>query len=233
MGIGQQSLGHAHRQERNAAGLDQRADIVVGLRIGCALAENDQRTFGASQHIERALDRRIRGDLRRRRVDDPDQRLRTGVGVDHLGEKLARQVEIDAARTAGNRGADRPREADADVCGMQHAERRLAQRLRDRKLVHLLVVALLQVDDLALRGARDQDHREAVGRGIGERGQTIEKAGSRYREADAGFFAQKARDRRRVAGTLFMPKRNHPDACGLRHAAEVRDRNARHRRRWC
>ena len=56
MGVGQQALGHAHRQERNAALLDQRADRVIGLRVGRAFAENDQRTLGAFEDVERALD---------------------------------------------------------------------------------------------------------------------------------------------------------------------------------
>ena len=67
MRVGQQALGHAHRQERNAALLDERADRVVGLRVGRALAEDDQRPLGALEHIERALDRIRRGNLRRRR----------------------------------------------------------------------------------------------------------------------------------------------------------------------
>src|SRR5262245_24821392 len=111
---------------------------------------------------------------------------------------------------------------------MQHAEGRLAELLGDRQLVHLLVVALLQVDDLALRGAADQDHREAVGRGIGERSQAVEKTGSRDREADAGLFCQIAGDGRCIAGVLLVAKRDDADACGLRHAAEVRDGNTRH-----
>ena len=151
-----------------------------------------------------------------------------GLGVHHLAEQLGRQIEIDAARTARHRGADRARHADADVGGMQHAERRLAERLGDRELVHLLVVALLQVDDLALGRARDQDHREAVGRGVGERGQAVEEAGRRHREADAGLLGQEAGDRGRIAGVLLVAEREHADARGLRHAAEIRDRDAGH-----
>ena len=101
----------------------------------------------------------------------------SGLRVDHLREQFARQIEIDAARTTGNRCADRARHADADVRGMQHAERRLAERLGNRQLVHLFVVALLQVDDLALGRAADQDHRKAVGRRIGQRRQAVEEAG--------------------------------------------------------
>ena len=143
-------------------------------------------------------------------------------------KQLGRQIEIDAARTARDGGADRARHADADVCGVQHAERRLAERLGDGELVHLLVVALLQVDDLALGRARDQDHREAVGGGVGERGQAVEKARRRDGEADAGLLGQEAGDRRRIAGVLLVAEREDADAGGLRHAAEVRDRDAGH-----
>ena len=111
---------------------------------------------------------------------------------------------------------------------MQHAERRLAEGLGDRQLVHLLVVALLQVDDLALGRAADQDHRKAVGRRIGQRGQTVEEAGSGHREANAGLLRQEAGDGRGVAGVLLMPERDDADAGGLRQTAEVRDRDARH-----
>ena len=101
MRVGEQSLSHAHGQERNAALLDERADRLVGLRIGRPLAENDQRPLGSAEHIQCPLDRGWRGKLRGRRIDDLDQGLRSGVCVYHLREKLGRQIEIDAARTAG------------------------------------------------------------------------------------------------------------------------------------
>ena len=151
MQVGQQALGHAHRQERRAALLDEILDGLVGLRIGRALAEDDQRTLGAFEHIERALDGGRGGDLRGCGVDHLDQRFPAGIRIHHLAEQFCRQIEIDAAGTAGDRGADRARKTDADVLGVQHAERRLAQRFCDGELVHLFIVALLQVDDLALR----------------------------------------------------------------------------------
>ena len=73
MRIRQKTLGHAHRQERNAALLDQPADSVIGLRVGCAFAENDQGTLGTLQDVERALDRRRSGDLGGCRVDHLDE----------------------------------------------------------------------------------------------------------------------------------------------------------------
>ncbi len=115
MGVWQKALGHAHRQERNAGLLDQGADGVVGLGIGRALAEQAQRTFGALEHIERALDGGGSRKLGRSRVDHFHQRLGAGIGIHHLREQFRRQIEIDAAGTAGHSRADRAGHGDADV----------------------------------------------------------------------------------------------------------------------
>ena len=40
----------------DAALLDERADRIIGLRVGRALAQDDQRTLGALEHVEGALD---------------------------------------------------------------------------------------------------------------------------------------------------------------------------------
>ena len=68
----------------------------------------------------------------------------------HLREKLGRQIKVDAARSAGQSRADCARHADADVGRVQHAESRLAERLGNSQLIHLFVIALLQINDLAL-----------------------------------------------------------------------------------
>ncbi|MGY4297090.1 hypothetical protein ACVWXN_005185 [Bradyrhizobium sp. i1.4.4] len=94
--------------------------------------------------------------------------------------------------------------------------------------IHLFVVALLEVDDLALGGARDQDHRVAVGGGVRERGETVEEAGRRHREADAGLLGEVAGNARGVAGVLLVAEGDHANTFGLRHAAQIRDRDARH-----
>lgn len=70
MRIRQQALGHAHRQERNAALLDQGADRVIVLRVRGALAEDNERALGALKDIERTLDGCRSGELGRRRVDN-------------------------------------------------------------------------------------------------------------------------------------------------------------------
>ena len=170
----------------------------------------------------------MQGSAGRGRVDHLDQRLLAGLGVHHLREQLGGQVEVDAARAARNGGANGARDADADVLGVQHAEGRLAQRLGDGELIHFLVVALLQIDDLAFRRAGNLDHRETVRRGVGERGQSVQEAGRRYGEADAGLLGQEPGDGGGVAGVLLVAERKHADARGLGHAAEIRDRDAGH-----
>ncbi len=226
MRVGQQALGHRHRQVGDAGLFHQRADIRIGLRVRRALAENDQRPLGALQQVERALHGVRRRDLAWRGIDHLDQRVLPGFRVDRLREQLGRQVEIDAARAAGDRGADRARHADADVLGVQDAERGLGVRPGDGELVHLLVVALLQIDDLALARAADEDHREAVGGGVGERRQSVEKAGGGHREADARFLRHEAGDGRGIPGVLLMAEGDHAYACRLQLAREVGDRDA-------
>ena len=110
---------------------------------------------------------------------------------------------------------------------MQHPEGRFAKRLGNRQLVHLFVVTLLQVDNLALARAADQNHREAVGGGIGQRCQAIEKARGRNRQANARLLRQETSRRGSIAGVLLVTKRNHAYAGRLRLAREVGDRDAR------
>jgi hypothetical protein len=183
------------------------ANGLVGLGVGRALAENDQWAFRALEHLEGTLDGRGRRDLCRRGIDHLDEGLAAGFGADHLSEQLRRQVEVDPARASGHRGADRSRDTDADVLGVQDAVGGLAQRLGDGELVHLLVVALLQVDDLALGRAGDEDHGEAVGGGVRECGQAVEEARRRYGEADARLLREVPGDGGGIAGVLFMPER--------------------------
>ena len=224
--VGQQALGHGHGQVGDAGPFHQRANIRIGLRVRRALAENDQRTLRGPEQIERALHGVRRRDLARRRIDHLDQRILPRFRVDGLREQLGRQVEIDAARTAGESSADRPRHAHADVLGVQDPERGLGVRPGDGELVHLLVVALLQVDDLALARAADEDHRKAVGGGIGERRQSIQKAGGGHGEADAGLLRHEAGDGSGIPGVLLMAEGDHAQPGALQLAREVGNRDA-------
>ena len=64
--------------------------------------------------------------------------------------------------------------------------------------------------------------------GSSERGQAVEEAGSGHGQANAGLFRQVTCDRCGVAGVLLVPERDDAHARGLRHAAQVRDRNTGH-----
>jgi hypothetical protein len=85
----------------------------------------------------------------------------------------------------------------------------------------------VQVDDLA----SDEPETRIIGKqfvGVGERRQSVQEAGRRDRQADAGLLGQETRDRCGVAGVLFVTERQHADAGGLRVPAEVGDGNPRH-----
>ena len=110
---------------------------------------------------------------------------------------------------------------------MQDTERRFAQRLGNRQLVHFFVIALLQVDDLALAGAADQNHRKAIGGGIGQGGQTVQKTRRGDGQADARLLRQKPSGGGGVAGVLFVAEGDHPHPGGLRHARQVGNRDTR------
>ena len=174
--VGQQALRHRHRQVRHPGGLDEFGDLLVRLRVGGALAEHDQGPFRVGQQVDRGVDRLRFGQLTRRRVDDPPQRRRRLLRVDHLAEHRGRDVEVDPSGTAGYRGADRTGDAAADVLGPRYPVRRLGEHLGRRQLVHLLVVTALEVDEMPLAGTRDLYHREAVRGGIGKRHKPVEEA---------------------------------------------------------
>ena len=56
----------------------------------------------------------------------------------------------------------------------------------------------------------------------------MRKPGAETGEADPGLLGQKAGNRRRVTRVLFVTERNDADTRGLRHAAEISDRNTGH-----
>ncbi len=49
MVVGKQTLGHGHGQERDPGGLDELANLVLGPRIGGALADHDQGPLGGGE----------------------------------------------------------------------------------------------------------------------------------------------------------------------------------------
>src|SRR5689334_17463535 len=100
MRVGEEALGHAHGEERSAALLHEVFDLLIGLSVSRSLAENDEGTLGAFEHVECPLDGVRRRDLGGRGIDNFDERFLAGLGVYRLSEELCRKIEIDAAGTA-------------------------------------------------------------------------------------------------------------------------------------
>ena len=147
--IGQQALGHRHRQERDTGGLDERrGSRLLGPRVGGALADHDQRPLRPGEQIQRPVDRLGRGQLARGRVDHLEQRLpgppaasivapstrRAGPGRPRPGRP---ETAVRMARATPIPISSRP----LDPVGG------LGQLLGRGHLIELLIVALLQVDD--------------------------------------------------------------------------------------
>src|SRR3546814_12113709 len=82
--------------------------------------------------------------------------------------------------------------------------------------------------DVCSSDLADEDHRIAVGRGMGQRGQAVEEARRRHREADTRLLRQESGNRRRVAGALLVPEREDPQALALHETAKVGYRTAGH-----
>jgi hypothetical protein len=223
--VRQEALGHRHWQIRDAGAFDQCADVGVGLRISRALAKQDQRLFGAGQQRQRAVNSVGRGNLARHCIDHLDQRPFGMRHFDGLRKQLGRQVEVDAAWTARDGCTNRPRYTDADVFHFVDPVGGLGVRPGGVQLVHLFVVALLQIDDFALARTRNQDHRKAVGGGVGQRRQAVQETGRGYRQADARLLRDVASNGRCVAGVLLVPEADEAQAFGLRQARQVSDRN--------
>ena len=226
MRIGQQALGHRHRQERNPGGLDEFPNHVVGLGIRGALAEHDQRSLRLSQHAQRAIDRVRRRQLSGGGVNDAPDRARRGVSVHGLAQNLTGDVQVDAAGPSGDRGANGTRDAAPDVIDPVDPIGGLGERLRGVELVEVLVVASLQIHQRPIAGAGDLDHRKAVRRRIRQRGQAVEETGTGGREAHTGPPGQESGGGRGVAGRGLLPEADVADSGRLRDAGEVGDRDA-------
>ena len=195
------TAGPCHRQERNAALFDECADLVVGLVSG-AFAENDQRTPGALQNVERALQEGTGISAPSLRSSPSASSRRPHRSPD---EKLGRQIEIDAARTRRRRRGSPPRRCRCRRragCGTRPCRSwrwPTGPSLRSRPAASRRPRA---------RTSRDQDHRKAVGRRIGQCRQPVEKAPAPTARERHQFVRKPAMLGRGVAGVLFMAERD-------------------------
>src|ERR1700757_1224298 len=193
---------------------------------GAPLPHPPRRALPPCQQPDGAVPRFRGGQLARRRVDHPPQRLRALVGVDDLAEHRGRDIQIDAAGPPGHRGADRPGDATPDVFGAVHPIGGLGEAFRRRHLVELLVVAAFEVDYVAVTGSRNLHHREAIRGGVRQRDQAVEESRARDRQADSRLLREEAGRGRRVDRVTFVAKADVADARCLRDPREVGDRDA-------
>ncbi len=84
--VGEQALGHPHREVRQARGFDERADLDVRLRVRGALAEHDERPRGVGEQRQRPIHGLRRRQLARRGLGDAPVRLGRGLDVHRLRE---------------------------------------------------------------------------------------------------------------------------------------------------
>ena len=72
----------------------------------------------------------------------------------------------------------------------------------------------------------DEDHRKAVGRGIGESRQSIQKPWSGDGQADAWHLGHEPRCRGRIASTLLVTESVEPHPFRLRQPRQIGNRNS-------
>ena len=181
--VGQQSFGHRHWQIGNPALLDKLFHRLVHLRVGCALADDYKRLFCLRQQRHCALHSLVRGYLSRRGFYGNEECLLRILGVHSSREHCCGNVKIDSAGAAREGGAHGTRNSRGNVLGAVDAVGCLCKGLCDVHLVQPLVVALLQVDDVAVARPANLYHGESVDSGTGECREPVQESRRRHCEA--------------------------------------------------
>jgi len=122
MVVRQEPFGHGHRKIRNTCGFNEGPNAGVSLRVGGALAENDEWALSAREQVEGAIDRFRRRNLTGRRIDDAHERLFPGIGIECHTKNVRGQVEIDPARPARYGGMNGARDSNTDIFGLANPE---------------------------------------------------------------------------------------------------------------
>jgi hypothetical protein len=120
---------------------------------------------------------------------------------------------------------DGARDADADIFRLVDAVRGLRKRLRRIQLVHLFVVALLEIDDRAIARAAYEDHGKAIGRGVGQGHHSVEEPGGGDGEANARLLRQIPGDRGGITRTLLVAKAEVSHPFRLCQPCQIGDRD--------
>ncbi len=108
--------------------------------------------------------------------------------VDLLEQHVARQIEIDRARLARHRAAERLVQELREALGVMRARRPFGAGLHHRQLVHVLERAAAPGADR--RAAAERDDRDAVGPGVRDPGDQVGHGRPRGGHAHARAQAQ-------------------------------------------
>ncbi len=168
MVVGHHALAHRRGQERHLGALDELADLVLGARVGHALADDDERPLRRAEHVQRALDV-LRHGLGARRVRAARRLLHARL-VDLAGDDVVRHVEIARAGPAVDRVPDRHLDVERDAVHVLDRVRELAERRGDQHLPLFLERAHAVAPGLRRAADAGSSARRSAARWRGRRG---------------------------------------------------------------
>jgi len=198
------TLAHRRAQEGQLGGFDEGAQLCLGPRIRRSLADDDERSFGAAQHLDGTL-HIARIGLGSRRIGTASRKY--DLVLFQLGrQEVVGKVEVD--RTGSP--------ADAGSHGLLDVEGNAARGVRSCGVFRVDAPELdlggfLERAAALLVGvarAAEQDHRPAVGLRVREACDAVDHAGAGDREAGGRSTREIADCGCGVAGGLFV---SHPE----------------------
>ena len=223
MVVREQPLGHRHGKEGDARLLHEGAHLFVGLSVSCSLAEDDEGFLGRGEEFQGTLHRARAGVLLGSRVYGHEERVGSRLSI-HGGAKHGRgNIEVHATGTARHGGAYSTCHAHSNIFGAIDAIGSLGKGLGHVHLVEPLIVALREVDNVAVARAANLYHGEAIGGGCRQGGEAIKKAWGRHGEADAWLTGEIATDSSGITCRLLVAEPDVADAHLLSMAGEVGD----------
>ena len=148
--VGQYALGHRHGQIGDAGFVDQLLEQVFDACICGSLADKQGGAAGAGDKPGSAGHRLGGRRHGRGEVDRLKEQTFSDIAVDYLTQTRGGHVEIYAAGTARDSGAVCAHHCSGYILGAVYAVSGFYERLGDGELVEGLIVALAQIDGLAL-----------------------------------------------------------------------------------
>ncbi len=145
------------------------------------------------------------------------------VAVHHLAHGGCRYVEVNAAGTSRDGGAEGAYHTCRYVFGTVHAVSGLHYRFGHVQLVKSFVCTLFKVDGFAYRRTGNLHHRVAIHRGVGRGGEAVHESQRGDRHQYAGEAVAVAVGGGRHAGLLLVAESYETDAFALYYVGCLRD----------